>query len=163
MIDPGMVEEFLAQSRIAVVGVSDEASNFGRTIYRELRDRGHDVVAVNRHVDQVDGDPCFPDLAAVPGQLDGVIVMVRKGDAVEVVRDCIALGVRRVWLFKGLGGDGAVSDESVELCRQRGIAVIDGACPMMFLDPVGLPHRVHRAFRHLSGSLSRPEPLRSSR
>lgn len=156
MIDPGVVEEFLAQRRLAVVGVSNASSNFGRTIYRELRDRGYEVVAVNPHVDSVDGDRCHPELAAVPGTLDGVIVMVQQDDAVEVVRACIALGIPRVWLFKGLGGNGAVSDEAVELCGQHALAVVTGACPMMFLEPVGLLHRVHRTFRHVNGSLARP-------
>lgn len=163
MIDPGVIEEFLAQRRLAVVGVSDQPSNFGRTIHRALREHGYDVVAVNPHVGEVDGGPCYPGLAAVPGELDGVIVMVPHGEAVDVVRTCVVLGVPRVWLFQGLGGHGAVSDEAIELCRQHGVTVVDGACPMMFLEPVGLPHRVHRAFRRLSGSLAPSAPRSSSR
>ena len=37
----------------------------------------------------------------------------------------------RVWLFKGLGGPGALSDEAVQLCHDNKIDVVAGACPLM--------------------------------
>jgi hypothetical protein len=80
--------------------------------------------------------------------------MVNRVAAVDVVRDCIAHGIRRVWLFKGIGSAGAVSDEAVRLCQDSYTTVIAGACPLMFLDPVGLPHRVHRGVRRLKGALA---------
>jgi predicted CoA-binding protein len=91
----------------------------------------------------------------VPGELDGVIEMVNTEAAVDVVRECAKLGIARLWLFKGIGGAGAVSDEPIELCRQHGINVIAGACPMMFLEPVGWFHRLHRSARRINGSLAR--------
>ena len=110
MIDPADIEDFLAAKRIAVVGASDDRKNFARTIYRELRQHGYDVVPVNTGTSSVDGDPCYPDLAAVPGDVDGVLVMVHRDRAESVVADCVAHGVNRVWLFKGIGGTGSVSD-----------------------------------------------------
>jgi hypothetical protein len=59
-----------------------------------------------------------------------------------------------VWLFKG-AAPGAVSDEAVQLCRDHNIAVIPGACPLMFLEPVHGVHRVHRALRHANRSLAK--------
>src|SRR3954471_9698322 len=75
MIEVQHAEAFLRLPRLAVVGASDDPPNFGRTIYRELRGAGRDVVAVHPTATTVDGDPCHPDLASVPGELDGVIVM----------------------------------------------------------------------------------------
>ena len=114
-----------------------------------------EVLAVNPNATTVSGDPAVADLASVPGELDGVIVMVNTEAAVDVVRECAKLGVPRVWLFKGIGGAGAVSDEAIELCRQHGINVIEGACPLMFLEPVGWFHRLHRSARRINGSLAR--------
>jgi uncharacterized protein len=155
VIEPATVQEFLAQHRIAVVGASDKKDSFGRTIYRELRQHGYEAVAVNPHAESVEGDVCYPDLEAVPGQLDGVVVMVGRDAAADVVRACAARGVQRVWLFKGVGGSGAVSDEALELCDAHGIDVVAGACPLMFLEPVAWFHRAHRGLRHLNGSLAR--------
>ena len=148
------VERFLDGHRFAVVGASDDEKNFGGTIYRELKAHGYEPVAVNRSATSVDGDTCFPALEAVPGALDGVIVMVSADAAVDVVRECAKLSIDRVWLFKGVG-TGAVSEEALRACAENGIDVIPGACPLMFLEPVAWFHRAHRGMRHLTGSLSR--------
>ncbi len=153
MLTTDSVARFLAQPRITVVGPSDGKDNFGGAIYRALKAHGHDVVAVNPKVQRVDGDPCYADLASVPGAPGGVLIMVKASEAIAVVRDCLASDVRHVWLFKGLGGPGAVSDEAITLCREAGVDVVEGACPLMFLEPVGLAHRIHRGLRRLNGSL----------
>jgi predicted CoA-binding protein len=155
MIDPTVAEAFLARGRLAVIGASADRRGFGNTVYRELRDHGRDVVAVNPNTEAVEGDRCYPDLASVPGQIDGAIVMVNRTQSADAVRACAERGVPRVWLFKGLGGGGSVSDEAVELCEQNGLEVVVGACPLMFLEPVGWFHRVHRTVRHLNGSLTK--------
>jgi predicted CoA-binding protein len=155
MIEPNDAEEFLSLNRLALVGASDDAKSFSKTIYREMREHGHNVVAINPNATTVDGDPCYPDLASVPGDVDGVLVMVNKGKAADVVRAAAARGIANVWLFKGLGGEGAVSDEAIEVRRDNGMHVVAGACPLMFLEPVGWFHRAHRAVRHLNGSLAK--------
>lgn len=148
------VKMFLEGHRFVVVGASDGEKNFGGTIYRELKAHGYEPVAVNRSVSSVDGDACFPSLEEVPGTLDGVIVMVSRDASAGVARECARLGIDRVWFFKG-AGPGAASDEAVKICADHGIDVIPGACPLMFLEPVGWFHRAHRGIRHLNGSLSR--------
>jgi predicted CoA-binding protein len=155
MIEPTMAREFLSAGRIAVIGASDDPRNFGNTVYRALRDHDVDVVAVNHHGSEVAGDPCYSTVAEVTGPVDCAIVMVPGSQAVRVVGECIDRGVPRIWLFKGLGGAGAVSAEAVDLCLERGVAVVPGACPLMFLEPVGWFHRLHRSARQLNGSLAR--------
>lgn len=147
------VDEFLAGHRIAVIGASDEHDNFARTIYRELKSHGYEAIAVHPTATTVDGDPAFAHIDAVPAPVDGAIVMVPSDAAATVVQECVDAGVTHVWLFRGLGGDGAVSPDAVRLCTERGVDVVAGACPLMFLEPVGWFHRMHRAGRHHSGSL----------
>ncbi len=64
MIEPADAGEFLSLNRLALVRASDDAKSFSKTVYREMREHGHDVVAVNPNATTVDGDPCYPDLAA---------------------------------------------------------------------------------------------------
>ena len=71
MIEPDDAEEFLSSKRLALVGASDDAKSFSKTVYRELREHGHDVVAVNPNATTVDGDPCYPDLAGFPEMSTG--------------------------------------------------------------------------------------------
>ena len=143
-VDMQEARAFLAAGRLAVVGASSDERQFGNAVYRALRDHGIEVVAVHSTDRTVAGDPAYADLASVPGTVDGVVVMVGRDRVADVLRDCDRLGIRRAWLFRGLGGPGALSDDAVALCSHYGIDVVPGACPLMFLEPVGLPHRVHR-------------------
>jgi hypothetical protein len=47
----------------------------------------------------------------------------------------------------------SVSPAAVEYCRQRGISVIAGACPMMYGDGADLGHRCMRLILRLTGGL----------
>ena len=147
-------EEFLAHRRLAVVGASDASGNFGGSIYEELRTHGYDPIAVNPGATMVKGDPCYPDLAAVPGVIDGAIVMVGRDRAVDIVRQCSARGVPRVWLFRGIGGTGGCRTTLSSWPTNLGLEVVAGACPLMFLEPVDWIHRVHRAVRRMKHDLS---------
>ena len=159
MIEQATVDEFLSQRRIAVVGASDDKQNFGGAILRALRDHGYDAVGVNPNATTAAGVPCWPDLASVPGPVDGVIVMVSAGSSADVVRAAIPRGVTRVWLFRGIGGRGAMTDDAVALCREHDVNVVAGACPLMFLEPVGFGHRMHRSVRRLKGAVERPKKV----
>ena len=149
------VGEFLAQKRIAVAGVSrtdtHEAAN---TIYRRLRDAGHEVFAVNPHAEAVEGDACYPDLAAIPGGVGAVVVVTHPEVTPEIVRQCVDLGIGHVWMHRSFG-PGSVVDEAVAHGREHGIAVIAGSCPMMFLAPVDIGHRCMRWLLRLTGGLPR--------
>jgi len=153
MLDIAVVDDFLAQRRIAVVGVSRRPAQFATTIWRELWSRGYDAVPVGRGADTIDGHPCFRTLTDVPGGADGVIVMVGPEAAAEVVDDAAEAGIPRVWLFQGAGGRGACTPDAVAAARSHGMTVVEGACPMMFLDPVGPVHRVHRWIRRRRGAV----------
>jgi len=152
-VDPASVREFLALDSIALVGASDNKKHFSNAVFLALEEHGVHAVPVNPHEERVGGRTCYPTVAAVPGPLQGVIVMVKRATAVEIVKECIARGVTHVWLFKGIGGESAMSDEAVTLCREHGVEVIPGACPMMFLRPVRGFHRFHGRMRRLHGAI----------
>ena len=147
------VREFLAQRRIAVAGVSrtdtDEAANL---IYRKLRDGGYQVFAVNPRAESVEGDVCYRDLGEVPGGVDAVVIATHPEATPQVVRRCAELGIGRVWMHRSFG-PGSVAEEAVSLCREHGITVIPGGCPMMFLAPVDIGHRCMRWLLSLTGGL----------
>jgi hypothetical protein len=124
-------DEFLAQRRIAVAGVSRDAKQPANLIYRRLRDTDHVVFAVNPNADQVEGDPSYRSVADIPDGVDGVVVVTAAEMSAAVVSDCVAARVPRVWLHRGLG-PGSTSDEAVAICRDNGIEVIPGGCPNMF-------------------------------
>jgi uncharacterized protein len=149
------VGEFLACRRLAVAGVSREGNLPANLIYRKLKEAGYEVYAVNPNASEVEGVPCYGNLAAVPVALEGVVVATPPGAAESLVWECVALGIPRVWMHRSVG-TGSLSTEALELCRREGLAVIPGACPMMYVEPVDLGHR---CFRWILGGMGKlPEP-----
>lgn len=149
------VNEFLAQKRIAVVGVSRNDRNHpaANLIYRRLKRTGHDVFAVNPSLSTFDDDRCYPDVKAIPGGVDGAVIITRPEVTQRVVRDCGEAGVRRVWMHESMAKGSSVSPEAVDFCRQRDIQVIAGACPMMFGGGVDFGHACMRWILGVTGKL----------
>jgi hypothetical protein len=148
------IEDFLAQKRIAVAGVSREpgGKHGGNIVYQRLKERGYEVFAVNPNADTVEGDPCYRDLASIPGGVDAVVIATTKAAAPAVARECRELGITRVWMHRSLGG-GSVSEEAHAFCRQNGITSIAGGCPLMYGPTSDGGHRFMRFFIGLFGQL----------
>ena len=149
------VDEFLAQKRIAVAGVSRSGDQPANAIFRRLRDAGYQVYAVNPGTDRVEGGPCYEDLSAVPVPLDGVVAATPRAGTEDVVRQCVELGIPRVWMHRGIG-PGSVSGAAVEEGRRRGLTILAGGCPMMFVRPDPF-HRCLRWVLGATGKLPVPE------
>ena len=151
-----LVEDFLAQKKIAVVGVSDKRETGCNLGYRKFKAAGYEVYAVNPRITEFEGDPCYPDLKSIPETPEAVFILTNPQVTEQVVQQCVELGVKRVWMHcmmgtkPGLaGGMTSVSQEAVKTCRENGITVIPGACPNQYLEP-DFGHKVMRVmFRTL--------------
>jgi len=146
MPSKSIAREFLNQRRIAVVGVSRDKDDFSRLMYKKLQDTGHQVYAINPNAESTESMRYYRSLRDLPEPVDGALVMVPAAQSAAVVQDCQATGIRRVWLYQATG-QGSVSPEAVALARSAGMAVVDGACPFMFIG--SFPHKIHRLFAHL--------------
>ncbi|MBI5879352.1 MAG: CoA-binding protein [Chloroflexi bacterium] len=155
-----LVRDFLAQKQIAVVGVSDKRETGCNANYRKFKSAGYTVFAVNPRITAFDGDPCYPDLKALPQKPDGVFILSSPRVTDEIVRQCVELGIKRVWMHCMMGTKPglaasmtSVSADAVQLCRDNGITVIPGACPNQFLKPDfahGLMRRLWSAFGYMT-------------
>jgi uncharacterized protein len=150
-----VASEFLAQRRIAVTGVSRTPKSHGSNIvYRRLRERGYQVYAVNPNAMEVEGDPCFPNLHSIPGGVDGVVIGTKPETASRTMRECVDLGIPRVWMHRAFG-DGSVSVAATEYGRAHGITVIDGGCPLMFGPTADGAHKLMRFVFTMTGKVPR--------
>jgi predicted CoA-binding protein len=139
------IEEFLSKRRIAVVGVSRREKDFTRIVAGELRKHGYDLVFVNPRATEIDGAPCFAKLEDISPPVEGALLFTPPAVTEEVVRDCELAGIRLIWMHRG-AGHGAVSDKAVRFCKEKGLGVVAGACPLMFLSDAGWIHRAHGFF-----------------
>lgn len=154
----GPAREFLSCHRIAVAGVSRKSGEAANLIYRKLRERGYEVFALNPRTKEVEGDACYPNLTAVPGGVEALVIATPPEAALALVEDCVASGVGCVWMHRSFG-QGSVSEEARALCKAQGIRVIAGGCPMMYCAPVDVGHRCLRWFLGVTGKLSEAAAL----
>jgi predicted CoA-binding protein len=160
-IDP-LVKNFLAQKKIALVGVSERRDTGCNTAYRKFKEAGYKVYAVNPHTATFEGDACYPDLKSIPDKPEAVFILANPAVTEQIVRQCVDLGIKNVWMHCLMGtkpglaaGMTSVSPEAVRLCRENGIAVIPGSCPNQFLSPDffhGLMRRMWSAFGFLNAT-----------
>ncbi len=157
-----LVQDFLAQKKIAVVGVSNKRETGCNSNYEKFKSAGYRVFAVNPHISEFKGEPCYPDLKSVPEKPDAVFILANPKVTDQIVRECVELGIKHVWMHCMMGtkpGVAAsmtsVSQEAVELCRQNGISVIPGTCPNQWLKP-DVGHAIFRGVSRLLGNLNVP-------
>ncbi len=140
---PDSVAQFLRGKCFAVAGVSRHAGGAANSVFRKLRNVGYNVFPVNPNAEEVEGVRCFPNIASVPGDLDGAVIATHPDVSASIVRQCGAQGVTRVWFHRSFGS-GSVSQEAVGECRRVGVDCIVGGCPLMFCDPVDFGHKCMR-------------------
>lgn len=129
------VQDFLAQKRIAVSGLSRTKDSGAGAIYLKLRDHGYQVFPVHPSAEALHGDECYPTLSAIPGGVDAVFVMNSPDVTAELADEAAQLGIKRIWMHNNTLMPSSVSEDAVRRCREAGINVISVGCPMMFLEP----------------------------
>lgn len=86
---------------VAVVGATDNPHKYGSVIYRDLKNKGFDVYAVNPNRETVDGDLSFNSLAALPVKPTIVNIVVPPEATLQVLQGALRLGFHNVWVQPG--------------------------------------------------------------
>lgn len=149
-----IIDNFLAQKRIAMVGLSRNSRDFSASLFEELCRQGYDMVPVNPGAAQLAGRRCFARVQDIQPPVDAVLLMTKPAVTNEIVRDCADAGIRHVWMY-GAGGEGAVSARAVAFCWENRIEVVPGECPFMFLPKAGAVHAIHGFVRKITGRYPR--------
>jgi len=120
------VIDFPKLRKWAVVGVSDDREKYGNKIYRDLRQAGYQVFAINPKLQTIEGDPCYASLAALPEPPDVVDLVVPPTVSEAVIEECLELGITNVWFQPG-----SESDTAIAKAQKGGMAVVHNACIMI--------------------------------
>ena len=140
-IQQAIIDDFLKQKKIAIVGVSRSGRKFSNEVYRELKANEYQLFIVNPNADYIEEERCYKDLKSLPEKVDGVLIFVKPVHTGQVVRDAFVAGIQRIWIQPGAESEGAI-----QFCEEQGINAIYGYCILMFLEPVAWVHRIHRWF-----------------
>ena len=121
------ITEFLNKQNVfAVVGVSKNTAKYGHQVYKDLKEAGYVVYAVNPNIDEVLGDRCYHLLSELPQKPDVVDTVVPPAVTEKVVEECKDLGIARVWMQPG-----SESERAIKFCVENNIKVVHDVCVMV--------------------------------
>ncbi|OBB09428.1 CoA-binding protein [Mycobacteriaceae bacterium 1482268.1] len=119
------IDRILRETRtVAIVGASANKMRPVYGVWRYLESASdYELYLVNPTIDEVDGTPTYPNLAALPVVPDLVDVFRRHEHLPEVLDDAIAVGAKTLWLQSGLW------DERIERDGEAaGLTVVMDRC-----------------------------------
>ncbi len=122
------MQAMLTASTYAVVGASRDRDKYGFLVYHSLKAAGKTISAVNPNATEVDGDPCYPALSALPYRPEVAVMVVPPAVTEAAVAECARLGIAQIWMQPG-----AESSAALAACRENNIAVVAGGPCLMVL------------------------------
>ena len=146
-----IIENFIQDKKVAVVGASQNQKKWGNMLLRELKKKGYTVYPVNPNATEIEGEKCFPTVKELPKEVRNVIIVLPSEITEQIVKECAQSGINRVWIHKGVGGKGSKSTTAIEFCKANGIDVVYDLCPLMFIPPLGI-HGIHLWIKKLIGT-----------
>ena len=122
--DDNAMRDVLTNSKvIAVVGHSDKPDRTSYRIAQFLRGVGYKVYPVNPMVSEIDGQPSYASLKALPETVDIVNVFRRSEYLPEIVDEAIAVNAKTVWAQLGV-----YDEASTQKALEAGLNVVMDAC-----------------------------------
>jgi predicted CoA-binding protein len=131
-------ESFWQFGRYAVVGHSAKRA-FPRLTYGGLKARGKTVYAVDPSAEKIEGDPAYPDLGALPGEVDAVVLEVPREETRDWVKQAAEAGIQDLWMHMNTD-----TPEALAVARDAGIRARHGTCAVMYLKQGFTYHSIHR-------------------
>ena len=143
---PSFHETFWSHDRYAVVGISADKP-FPRLTYNHLKERGSVVFAIDPSAAEIEGDPCYPDLDALPEPVDALILETPKAQTTAWVEKAADAGVQNVWIHQGRD-----TPEALAIGEERGLQLRHGGCAVMYVtEGFAQGHGLHRGLWKLLG------------
>lgn len=145
MVTLKQIEEFIASEPIAMVGVSRNPKKFGFTAFRELKEKGMNIIPVNLHAKEIYQTKVYNDINSLPTDVKGLIIMTPKSQTAEIVRQAKEKGLKQIWIQQS-----SESEEAIELLKGSDINLIIGQCILMHYKPHSI-HKFHAALKKFFG------------
>lgn len=152
MVSLNQIENFIASEPIAVIGVSRNPKKFGYAAFKELKEKGLKVIPVNPSADEILGLKSYPSVTALPSDVGGVIILTKKEETAQIVKDARAKGIKNIWIQQY-----SDSKEAIKELEGSDINYITGECILMFYKPHSI-HKFHRALLKFFGKYPKYKP-----
>ena len=92
------IQNFVSKKKIAIVGASRDCNKFGNSAAKELQARGYEVFYVHPEVNEIEGQPAYPNLEAIKDKVESVWISVSAEHGEAVLRDAAASGLKALFV-----------------------------------------------------------------
>lgn len=108
---------------VAVVGFSPQPDRPSHRVALGLRLAGYRIIPIRPALAEGLGEQAYASVREMP-EVPDLVDVFRAADAVdEIVDDCLARGVKRLWLQ-----DGVINEAAAERARAAGMTVVMDRC-----------------------------------
>ena len=83
------IDDFFKEKQIAIAGVSRKPKKFGSVVFRELVDKGYEVLPVNPNAEEIEGVACYKDVEALPDKVESLLIVTPKEQTDDLLRQGI--------------------------------------------------------------------------
>lgn len=130
--------EFVESKTYAIAGVSRNKKKFGNYVFRQLKEKGYQVLPINPYAAEIEGVACYADVSALPADISHLIVMTPKKETLIVVEAAVNRGIKNIWIQKS-----SETREVMDFATDKDHNFIFKKCIMMYAQPTGM-HKFHR-------------------
>lgn len=163
-----MLEMFFKPKSVAVIGASREEGKVGHSILKNIIQYGFegDVYPVNSRGGEILGLKCYPNVSAISGEIDMVVIVIPAKFVPVVMNECGTKGIKGVVVisagFKEVGGEGSkLEKQLIEIAQKyhmrlwgpNCLGLIDTYSNLNASFAKGMPAKGNIGFMSQSGAL----------
>ncbi|MBV9248675.1 MAG: acetate--CoA ligase family protein, partial [Acetobacteraceae bacterium] len=137
------LQSFFWPESIAVLGASPDTHRIRGRLLHQLRENGFPgrILPINPSYTEIEGLPCYPNIAAVGGPVDLALVAIPAAGVAAALEECAAAGVKNAMIISsGFAEEGGAAGEMqaalVEVTNRTGLRACGPNCEGYF-NPLG--------------------------
>jgi acetyltransferase len=129
------LDRAIAPKSVALFGASDRPGSRGHAVMTNIVASGFSgaLALVNPHHAEIDGRPCYPNLAAVPQIPDLVVIIAPKAAVPAIVNEAADLSIPAVLVMTKdpTPGSDSLFEQLRPIARKRGIRIFGPNCRLI--------------------------------
>ena len=92
------INSFIDGNTIAIAGVSRSSKKFGHQVFSELKKKGYNVIPINPHAENIEGESCYKTVKDLPDNIDSLLIVTPKSETDGTLREAIQKGIKNIWV-----------------------------------------------------------------
>ncbi len=149
-------QQIFSPRSVALIGASSDATKNTSRPQRYMRRYGYSgqLFPINPGRDEIFGEKAYPDVSAVPGEIDHALIMVPAQRVAKALEQCVAKKIPVVTIytdgFAEVGAEGRAMQEDLQrIAKAGGVRLVGPNCIGLFSSQTHLALSVNAVLEHL--------------